>query len=668
MADTVEILRFGAELKDQVDLIAGVSDAQLGLLAELIRERANLERDYSAKLLALTKKAQEKKVKRMQGVVLGDEPAKVYTDDTIRSSTLDVAYTQFLTSWEESAGLHATYAAELGNAVAEDLRRLEKRKEETKRGQMHFYTKLVSERDRIYGDRTKSQQKYYDECTEVDSARQKQERFSGHDRHSERVAKQYEQQKVDMLNCKNNYIVMTALANKIKSKFYQVDIPDLENQFQDIQINLIRRLVEVLTQTQTFTKSHLNALTIKNETASAAISKIDTTHDQNMFITFNLRHFTAPADWKFEACPSYYDTATLNTEQTPKIFLQNKLAKAQAKLNDAKAIAENKESEASSIKVNVASEDADDKTDKYLEALHQVTFYKSSVALLEKEVEVVKAALGDDVGTQHPHTFKSSSFSIPTTCEYCHSSIWGLSKQGKTCRSCGISVHAKCEMKVPAQCTGTGGSKSTFGHIRNSLSLSKSDSREESKALSPKTADAPSLMTPTVATPTVATPSSFTTQPHQEEHPTIWATVVFDFTASSPFEISVDEGTRVKVLEEDDGSGWVKIFKESTEKSGLVPASYLKLDSDEDSEDEAVQPELSMPVPSVAQVSRSGKYVVALYDYEAQGDDELALVVGEHYELTSGEHGGEHYGEGWWEGINAHGKQGIFPSNYVQMI
>jgi hypothetical protein len=27
-------------------------------------------------------------------------------------------------------------------------------------------------------------------------------------------------------------------------------------------------------------------------------------------------------------------------------------------------------------------------------------------------------------------------------------SIWGLSKQGKTCKLCGISVHAKCELKV----------------------------------------------------------------------------------------------------------------------------------------------------------------------------------------------------------------------------
>jgi hypothetical protein len=27
-------------------------------------------------------------------------------------------------------------------------------------------------------------------------------------------------------------------------------------------------------------------------------------------------------------------------------------------------------------------------------------------------------------------------------------SIWGLSKQGKTCKLCGLSVHSKCELKV----------------------------------------------------------------------------------------------------------------------------------------------------------------------------------------------------------------------------
>jgi Phorbol esters/diacylglycerol binding domain (C1 domain) len=56
----------------------------------------------------------------------------------------------------------------------------------------------------------------------------------------------------------------------------------------------------------------------------------------------------------------------------------------------------------------------------------------------------------------------------------CKTSIWGLSKQGKTCKLCGLSVHSKCELKVilyisphwrslmvypkvPAECTGSSG-------------------------------------------------------------------------------------------------------------------------------------------------------------------------------------------------------------------
>ena len=69
----------------------------------------------------------------MQGVILGDDPAKTFTDDTLRSNTFDAAYTQLLTGWEESATLHSTYSQELANGIAEELRKLEKKKEETNR-------------------------------------------------------------------------------------------------------------------------------------------------------------------------------------------------------------------------------------------------------------------------------------------------------------------------------------------------------------------------------------------------------------------------------------------------------------------------------------------------------------------------------------------------------
>jgi hypothetical protein len=48
------------------------------------------------------------------------------------------------------------------------------------------------------------------------------------------------------------------------------------------------------------------------------------------------------------------------------------------------------------------------------------------------------------------------------------------------------------------------------------------------------------IATTPVSSTVVATPSSFTKEPPQPDQPTQHATIVFDFVASSPFEISVD--------------------------------------------------------------------------------------------------------------------------------
>ena len=52
--------------------------------------------------------------------------------------------------------------------------------------------------------------------------------------------------------------------------------------------------------------------------------------------------------------------------------------------------------------------------------------------------------------------------------------------------------------------------------------------------------------------------------------------MVFEYTATSPYELSIGEGETVKILEEDDGSGWVKVANTSGGK-GLVPASYVEV-------------------------------------------------------------------------------------------
>lgn len=59
---------------------------------------------------------------------------------------------------------------------------------------------------------------------------------------------------------------------------------------------------------------------------------------------------------------------------------------------------------------------------------------------------------------------------------------------------------------------------------------------------------------------------------------------MFDFVASSPFELNVVEGQLVEVVEEDDGSGWVKVGNPKTGENGLVPATYVQLEGAQEEE------------------------------------------------------------------------------------
>lgn len=50
---------------------------------------------------------------------------------------------------------------------------------------------------------------------------------------------------------------------------------------------------------------------------------------------------------------------------------------------------------------------------------------------------------------------------------------------------------------------------------------------------------------------------------------------MYEYTSTSPYELSISEGETFKVLEEDDGCGWIKVENNSGKK-GLVPASYVE--------------------------------------------------------------------------------------------
>jgi len=113
--------------------VSGLTDFCREQLRDILRERASLEREYAAKLQALAKKTVERKTKRIALLVLGDNPTRVWDAQTLHTSTLDAAYSQFITFMESSAQDHITLADAVTSQVVEPLKLLEVKQETANR-------------------------------------------------------------------------------------------------------------------------------------------------------------------------------------------------------------------------------------------------------------------------------------------------------------------------------------------------------------------------------------------------------------------------------------------------------------------------------------------------------------------------------------------------------
>lgn len=70
----------------------------------------------------------------------------------------------------------------------------------------------------------------------------------------------------------------------------------------------MKRFATILLQAQTMQKIHLDVLKERLDAIELSLTKVDPSMDQRLFIDYNIRPFTAPADWTFEPCVTHYDT------------------------------------------------------------------------------------------------------------------------------------------------------------------------------------------------------------------------------------------------------------------------------------------------------------------------------------------------------------------------
>jgi len=144
-----------------------------------------------------------------------------------------------------------------------------------------------------------------------------------------------------------------------------------------------------------------------------------------------------------------------------------------------------------------------------------------------------------------------------------------------------------------------------------------------------------------------------------------FVTCIYEHESQESDELYLEEGDTVKVLEQIN-EDWYRGRKTKPDgicEVGIFPGAYCGLQGDE----EFIEPPeyenrdgRQLDESTRTEVDPSAcKYVVALYDYEPREDVELQLMQGELITLLRTND------PDWWCGMDAEGKQGLFPRTYV---
>ncbi|KAF9573211.1 hypothetical protein EC968_008849 [Mortierella alpina] len=596
-------------------LVSGI--AFLNEFRDFCKERANIERDYAHRIETLVRKYQHKKEKKTNQNGVPASPIEPdfesgFADETTSSK----AWTSILNDTEALSRDRQIYAEALISRVYDPLKVLATKKDDARKRHVQFAQKLLSERDKSAQERDKAKSRYDTSCEEVENSKQKQERAYD-EKNQERLKRSYYQDILDMNNNKNMQALDESRIEGLKGVW-------------EGYIGLESKLVADA-------QVHLDSML-------HAVRAIDASIDSAVFVRTHKTPWTAPADQPFESSSTFNDTEELVVDDNARVFLSNKLMKLRRKqaqttvdintrVKDLEGLSNLKEA----YRGNASLGDPEEVQENILETSRSITLLQTMSALYETEINAIVQTMGETGVQNQPHDFKAASFTIPTSCDYCQSTIWGIAKQGFTCRDCGYNCHSKCEMKVPPNCSNVkGGAKAQ----RNSVIIPSSTF----STMSSLPADLAPPATP-ISELSKRASTSFRESASSSSVNQVQAHVIYDYEATSPGELTVTAGDVVTVVEGDDGSGWVTCQK-SGSVSGLVPAAYIEIEQFYEAASEAA------PLQQVR----------VLYDYDAQSDLELTIKQGDVLVLTSTD-----CSEGWWEGT-LRGVTAQFPASYVELI
>lgn len=612
---SLEELSIGNELKDSFKPTSKWINNGINWLAdieEFYLERATIEREYAQKLRDLTKRHFEKKAKNSSHLSVGDDPQ--ITPGSLESATV-VLWNEVLTQTETIADEKVQFSKEIDSKIITNIGTLRAKSTRIAKQIEAINEYLTSEKNGVEDEVNKAKKNYDALCHVTESARQKHEKVGG-----EKYAKRLQEKEVDMNIGKNDYLIKINIANRLKDKYYYQDVPEILDYYQELNESRVGLLNKLLKNASIVERNSLDKVKEKLHNIDATIDQNNPKLDIAMFIKHNTISWKEPQDFYFIPCDMWHDDESLIVKEPELTDLKKRLNSSLAthtKLEEACLASKQRLEEASEAK----KKDQEALTLKFDAKLGDTLtllqrFMKDDTNRVKNEVaiEIIQNFAGDrDLTYVAPAKEKKSKFGF----------LRGGSKKG--------SSPAEGSNESDAQSLQT--VKSAASHA-TSVSHSGLFNLRRNRAQSNASTVANSIGK---------------------------GRALYAYDAAGADEVTMTAGSTFDVVDEDDGSGWTMIHLENGQE-GLVPTSYIEVFPNVAANDTGGSKKKG---PSVApkRGAKRVQYVEALYDYEADGDDELTIAAGDKIVLVQDDTDGS----GWTEG-ELNGVKGMFPTSYVKKI
>ncbi|EJS43468.1 bzz1p [Saccharomyces arboricola H-6] len=602
-------------------------------IEQFYTERAKLEREYSERLSRLSAEYFNKKSSTSVPISVGDTPTT--TPGSVEAAGV-VAWNEILSQTDMISKDHNQLSSDFENHVANQLSGLFTKLDMTLSKITGFNNDMASKKDNIYHELEKAKKDYDEACSTMEIARNRCTKAS-----NDRNKKKLNEKEVEMNKCKNEYLIRINQANRTKDKYYFQDVPEVLDLLQDVNEAKTLFLNDLWLKAASVENDLGSRVSKRLESANSVVKQNKPSLNTAIFIKHNLKNWKEPQDFTYKPSPVWHDDEKFAVPSSAEVDdLRIKLAKAENDYNSLQDKAQNELSRLSALnKIKHEMKTNEDKVNatKFYDTLKDYLtvispFTSHETLKLQAEVQI------ESIQNNVPEEYDLSTDNID------------LSKSKK---KSGIFSKLKLNILNVESRPSSGGSTSSGNggplHITSLFNTSRRTRLGVATNNNGEDGDNASVHT---------SGTGDTTKTAQTYNDDGGNKVLYAYVKQDNDEISISPGDKISLVARDTGSGWTKINNDDTGEMGLVPTTYIRISSTAVAAVNGRGPAPEVPPPRRSTLPV--RTMEAVYAYEAQGDDEISIDVGDVITVVRGDDG-----SGWTYG-ECDGQKGLFPTSYCK--